>query len=137
VKPAWRPSSAESAPLQQKITQSPAKKLELPAGYNATQIPAPTDPHGREQLFEPLGMVTANDGSLIVATRSAGVWTLKDNTWTQVAEGLLDVYQTQMVMESMITIRHSAKHFFLQQTIMNTFTAQLKEQMETTTSLST
>ena len=90
VKPAWRPSSAESAPLKQKITESPVDKLELPAGYKATQIPAPTDPHGREQLFEPLGMTTAKDGSLIVATRSTGVWTLKNNRWKQVAEGLLD-----------------------------------------------
>ena len=30
------------------------------------------------------------DDSLIIATRTAGIWTLKDNSWTQVAEGLQD-----------------------------------------------
>jgi hypothetical protein len=30
------------------------------------------------------------DGSLVVTTRTAGVWRLKDNTWTMIAEGLLD-----------------------------------------------
>ena len=90
VKPAWRPTSAQAAPLKQTVRESSTDRVELPSGYQAKQISAPTDPHGREQLFEPLGMTAGRDGSLIVATRTSGVWILKDNSWTQVAEGLLD-----------------------------------------------
>ena len=85
----WRPD-LKAVQTPQKITPTPASKLTLPKGYSGQNIPAPNDPHGRPQTFEPMGMATAPDGSLIVTTRTAGVWKLKDNTWTMIAEGLLD-----------------------------------------------
>ena len=90
VKASWRPSDTKAAPHHQKLVSTPAPKIELPQGLRASQIAAPHDPHGREQLFEPLGIVQSRKGGLIVATRTAGVWTLKDQQWTLVAEGLQD-----------------------------------------------
>lgn len=90
VKPAWRPTKAETLSRPQAVQSSPTKSIQLPEGYTAEQITAPRDPHGREQLFEPLGMVTSRDGSLLIATRTAGIWRLRDTTWTLIAEGFQD-----------------------------------------------
>ena len=90
VKPAWRPTKAKQAPEEQPVRMSPAKSVNLPPGYLAEQIAAPTDANGRDQMFEPLGMVNGRDGSLIVATRTAGIWKLHNNTWKQIAEGFQD-----------------------------------------------
>ena len=73
-----------------KVTPVPFAKLELPSGYSGMEIPPPLDRNGRLQLFEPLGMDIAKDGTLVVSTRTAGVWKFRDNTWTQIADGLLD-----------------------------------------------
>ena len=68
-------------------------KIVLLPGYSAERVPAPTDPHGRPQLFEPLGMaLDSKDGSIVVTTRTAGVWRFRDNTWTMIADGLLDAW---------------------------------------------
>ncbi len=87
---AWRPSQAKNSPSQQSLKKTPANSIRLPKGFKAEQIAAPSDPHGREQLFEPLGIVNGPDNSLIVASRTAGIWSLKNNTWTQIAEGFQD-----------------------------------------------
>lgn len=77
--------------LSQPVGLTPASEIHLVPGYQAERVPAPTDPHGRPQLFEPMGMaLDAANRSLVVTTRTAGVWRLKDNTWTMIAEGLLD-----------------------------------------------
>ena len=85
----WRPQTIPTLKSQQ-IALTPINDMTLLSGYTAEKVPAPTDPHGRPQLFEPMGMATDSDGSLIVTTRTAGIWRLKDNTWTMIAEGLLD-----------------------------------------------
>lgn len=86
----WRSNPIPST-LVQKVALTPMDKVYLMPGYSATRVPAPTDPHGRPQLFEPLGMdLDPKDGSIVVTTRTAGVWRFKDNTWTMIADGLLD-----------------------------------------------
>jgi hypothetical protein len=85
----WRPNAIPSV-FTQKIALTPMAGMALLPGYSAERVPAPTDPHGRPQLFEPMGMITDTDGSIVVTTRTAGIWRLKDNTWTMIAEGFLD-----------------------------------------------
>lgn len=86
----WRPNPIPST-LSQQVALTPMDKVVLLPGYSAERVPAPTDPHGRPQLFEPLGMaLDPKDGSIVVTTRTAGVWRFKDNTWTMIADGLLD-----------------------------------------------
>ena len=86
----WRPNPIPST-LSQQVALTPMGKVVLLPGYSAERVPAPTDPHGRPQLFEPLGMaLDPKDGSIVVTTRTAGVWRFKDNTWTMIADGLLD-----------------------------------------------
>ena len=87
---AWRPIDATETGKTQKRVNTPNQKIRLPRGYKAEQIAAPLDPHGRTQLFEPLGMDHSSDGSLIIASRTAGIWKLTENSWTQIAEGLQD-----------------------------------------------
>lgn len=86
----WRPNPIPST-LTQKVALTAMDRLVLLPGYSAERVPAPTDPHGRPQLFEPLGIdLDPKDGSLVVSTRTAGVWRFKENTWTMIADGLLD-----------------------------------------------
>lgn len=86
----WRPVIKGPGFLPQVLKVEPAEQIDLPAGYAAERIYPPLDPQGREQLFEPVGMDVAWDGSLVISTRTAGIWQLKDGHWTMIAEGLLD-----------------------------------------------
>jgi hypothetical protein len=63
------------------------KELELPAGYSFENWEAPKDLYGRNQLFEPTGIAVAKDGTIVVSTRTAGVWRIRDGKWTLFAEG--------------------------------------------------
>ena len=90
VKPSWQPTKAQQAPREQPVRLTPAESVHLPPGYLAEQVAAPTDVNGRDQMFEPLGMVNGKDGSLIIATRTAGIWKLHDGIWKQIAEGFQD-----------------------------------------------
>ena len=85
----WRPRKIPTLGPQ-KVATTPMPGIHLIPGYSAERIPAPTDPHGRPQLFEPMGMDTAEDGAIIVTTRSAGAWKYQNNTWTMIHDGLLD-----------------------------------------------
>ena len=86
----WRPNPIPST-LTQRVGLTPMSGMTLLPGYSAERVPAPTDPHGRPQLFEPLGMaLDKKDGSIVATTRTAGIWRFKDNTWTMIADGLLD-----------------------------------------------
>ena len=88
----WRPDpkKLKTSPAQQSVVRKPNDKVYVPEGYSAESLPAPRDPHGRAQLFEPLGMAFAKNGALIVTTRTAGVWKLHQEKWTQFAEGTID-----------------------------------------------
>lgn len=90
VKPAWRPWQAETNRAPQPVETSLPANLQLPDGYGAEAIAPPLDINGRPQLFEPMGMDQDADGSIVISTRTSGLWRLKDGAWTQIAEGLLD-----------------------------------------------
>ena len=61
--------------------------LEVPHGYSTENWEAPKDLYGRNQLFEPTGIAVAKDGTIVVATRSAGIWRIRDQKWSLFAEG--------------------------------------------------
>lgn len=70
-------------------------KANMPAGYSVESYYPPKDNFGREQLFEALGIALTADGTLVVATRTAGIWRLvKDKAgkgeWQLFAEGIFD-----------------------------------------------
>lgn len=73
----------------QPATTRPAS-AELPAGYRIEDWAPPKDSFGREQLFEPTAMAVAKDGTLVVGTRTAGIWRWKDQTWQMFAEGTFE-----------------------------------------------
>lgn len=77
----WTPQPLVKSPSE------PAKKpLELPAGYSALTWAPPLDLFGRVQLFEPTGIAIAKDGTIVVSTRTAGVWRIRDGKWSLFAE---------------------------------------------------
>jgi hypothetical protein len=75
----------------QKLVTQPAKKgkaaTELPAGYSLEDWVSPLDLLGREQLFEATGIAVAKDGTIVFATRAAGVWRIRNGEWSLFAEG--------------------------------------------------
>jgi mono/diheme cytochrome c family protein len=86
---AWRP-----APSQHRFTPAPLltepSTARLPAGYSIENYYPPKDNYGRDQLFEALGLALSKDGTVVVATRNAGIWRLRNNEWHFFAEGLFD-----------------------------------------------
>lgn len=86
---AWRPAASSFAYWTQPL-QKAAATAQLPAGYSIENYYPPKDNFGRDQLFEALGLGLAKDGTLVVATRTAGIWRLKDGAWHKFAEGLFD-----------------------------------------------
>jgi mono/diheme cytochrome c family protein len=85
----WRP-----APTNYSYKRSPLVKAaataELPAGYSVENYYPPKDNYGRDQLFEALGVALAKDDTLVVGTRTAGIWRLVKGEWRLFAEGLFD-----------------------------------------------
>jgi hypothetical protein len=75
----------------QKLVTEPSKPgkaaIELPAGFSLEDWVSPLDLLGREQLFEPTGIAVAKDGTIVLATRAAGVWRIRNGEWTMFAEG--------------------------------------------------
>ncbi len=78
----WSPQ-----PLRTNTNKAGRENIEVPAGYRTENWEAPKDLYGRNQLFEPTGMAVAKDGTLVVATRTAGVWRIRDGKWSLFAEG--------------------------------------------------
>lgn len=91
----WRPEPSDFEHGRQPL-ETTAAKAELPAGYRLENYLSPRDNYGREQLFEPLGMAVAKDGTIVVATRTAGIWRIKDGQWHLFAEGLFDSLGVQI-----------------------------------------
>jgi mono/diheme cytochrome c family protein len=85
----WRPAASTFAWQRQPLTKAPAT-AQLPAGYSIENYYAPQDNYGRKQLFEALGVSVTRDGTVIVATRNAGIWRLVNGQWQFFAEGLFD-----------------------------------------------
>lgn len=85
----WRPPETdfvyETQPL--KVVPSEASLL---AGYAIEDYLPPKDNFGRDLLFEALGIAVAEDGTVVVATRNAGIWRIVDGEWQLFAEGMFD-----------------------------------------------
>lgn len=86
---AWRPAPSNYSYLRAPLIKT-AATAKLPAGYGIENYYPPKDNYGRDQLFEALGLARAKDGTIVVATRTAGIWRLVDGEWRQFAEGLFD-----------------------------------------------
>jgi hypothetical protein len=92
VEPAIREavSRKENWAPQKLVTQAPKPgkaATELPAGYSIEDWVSPLDLLGRVQLFEPTGIAVAKDGTMVFATRAAGVWRIRKGEWSLFAEG--------------------------------------------------
>ena len=86
---AWRPSASSYAYKRAPLAKAPSKAT-LPAGYSIEDYFPPKDNYGRDQLFEALGLSLTKDGTVVVATRSAGLWRIVNGEWRLFAEGLFD-----------------------------------------------
>jgi hypothetical protein len=61
----------------------------IPAGYSVVTIDTPME-NGQPVQFGVGGIDFGDDGSAIVAARTAGIWRYKDGQWSRFAEGLHD-----------------------------------------------
>ena len=77
--------SREESFAPQKLVTAPGT-AELPPGYSVENWQAPLDTYGRPQLFEPTAIAVAKDGTIVVGTRTAGIYRLKNKQWELFAE---------------------------------------------------
>ncbi len=92
---AWHPAPSDFSFRTQPLGTM-ASSPDLPAGYTAEAYLGPKDNYGRDMLFEALGMALAPDGTVVVATRTAGIWRLVKGEWHLFAEGLFDSLGVQV-----------------------------------------
>jgi uncharacterized protein YheU (UPF0270 family) len=92
---AWKPDETDFNYLRQQVKRVDAV-ADLPAGYSVENYLPPQDNYGRDQLFEALGLALAEDGTIVVATRTAGIWRIVDGEWHLFAEGLFDSLGVQI-----------------------------------------
>ena len=85
----WRPTPSAYSYARTPLVKAEAQ-AKLPAGYSIENWYAPKDNYGRDQLFEALGLSLAKDGTIVVATRTAGIWRIVNGEWRRFAEGLFD-----------------------------------------------
>ena len=64
-----------------------AATADLLAGYSIESWESPKDTYGRKQLFEPTAIAVAKNGTIVVGTRTAGIWRIRDKKWELFAEG--------------------------------------------------
>jgi mono/diheme cytochrome c family protein len=91
----WRPKATTFNYAHQPLVVEPSYP-KIPPGYRAERYMGPKDNYGRDMLFEPLGMAVAPDGTLVVATRTAGIWRLSNGQWNLFAQGLFDSLGVQV-----------------------------------------
>jgi mono/diheme cytochrome c family protein len=87
---AWHPPASTYASFQRSPVVKQPSTAKLPAGYSVESWYPPKDNYGRDQLFEALGLSTAKDGTIVVASRTAGIWRIVNGEWRPFAEGLFD-----------------------------------------------
>lgn len=92
---AWKPEASDFKHEKQAL-EVIAAEAQLPAGYSLESYLPPQDNYGRDQLFEALGIAVAEDGTIVVATRTAGIWRIKNGHWELFAEGLFDSLGVQI-----------------------------------------
>jgi len=85
----WRPPVSNYSFGRQALNKA-AATAKMPAGYSIENWYSPKDNYGRDQLFEALGLSLSKDGTVVVATRTAGVWRVVNGEWRPFAEGLFD-----------------------------------------------
>jgi len=78
--------ATESYAPQELVWKESEKKANLHPGYRMEDGSAPTDPFGRELVFEALG-IEFYKGEAFVSTRTAGIWKVVDGKWHLFAEG--------------------------------------------------
>jgi hypothetical protein len=86
---AWRPASSNYSYKRAPLSTAAAQAA-LPSGYSIENYYPPKDNYGRDQLFEALGLAVTKDGTIVVATRTAGIWRIVNGEWRLFAEGLFD-----------------------------------------------
>ena len=91
----WHATPSKFTFLRQPLATQPSQP-NLPRGYTAESYLGPKDNYGRDMLFEALGLALAPDGTLVVATRTAGIWRLVNGEWRLFAEGLFDSLGVQV-----------------------------------------
>ncbi len=99
----WRPESTDTDYLQQALVIQDTD-AQLPAGYRSEQYLPPHDNIGRELLFEATGIDVAPDGTIVVGTRTSGIWRIVDGQWQLFAEGLFDCLGLVVEDEKGLTI---------------------------------
>jgi mono/diheme cytochrome c family protein len=85
----WRAPPTQFDHTHQTLNKVSAT-AQLPSGYRIESYLPPKDNYARAQLFEALGIVVAEDDTLVVATRTAGIWRLVNGEWRLFAEGIFD-----------------------------------------------
>src|SRR5690606_807429 len=85
----WRPQASTFNHYKQAVKVTPAE-ANLPAGYSVESYYPPKDNFGREQLFEALGLRLTQDNTVVIATRTAGIWRMVKGQWQLFAEGTFD-----------------------------------------------
>jgi hypothetical protein len=85
----WRPAPRTVSFKRAPLHKTPAT-AQLPAGYSIENYYPPKDNYGRDQLFEALGLALTKDRTIVVGTRTAGIWRIVDGEWRLFAEGLFD-----------------------------------------------
>ncbi len=84
--PARRFLSATEDFSTQAVQVTPAV-ADLPPGYRIESWESPKDTYGRKQLFEPTAIAVAKNGTVVVGTRTAGIWRIRNQKWELFAEG--------------------------------------------------
>ena len=84
--PARRILSAVEDISPQAMLAAPAV-ADLPPGYRIESWESPKDSYGRKQLFEPTAIAVAKNGTIVVGTRTAGIWRIRNQKWELFAEG--------------------------------------------------
>lgn len=80
----------KSQPLVVEPSKPGRNPLRLQAGYSVLTWQPPLDMSGRKQLFEATGIAQAKDGTIVVSTRTSGIWRIRDGKWSLFAEGVFD-----------------------------------------------
>ncbi len=88
------PAGVEEITKSQQLVVEPAKAgkkpIQLPPGYSLKTWNSPKDIYGLPQLFESTGIDIAKDGTIVVSTRTAGIWRIRDGQWSLFAEGTFE-----------------------------------------------
>ncbi|MDD7983498.1 DUF1080 domain-containing protein [Lentisphaera marina] len=87
-----------------KAPEKEQQKAEMDPAYTLHNAEAPTDIHGRKQLFEPLGIEFLNKDIAFVTTRTAGIWKVVNGEWFLFSEGHYDSLSLVIESENSVVI---------------------------------